>query len=243
MKYPNMIAVVAAVFALAIPQQALAEWPESAFAATGVNDAMGNLYGTADNTPSNKISIVAPATAEAGTPVTVTVETRMAATAIAIVVERNSEPLAANFEFSHNAMGFAETSVVICQTSDIIIVVKSGGKLYTGRRNVKVSGECAAAAGASGTLKGKKSIRAQARANGGTVEVAATFSHPMGAQHITEVTAVHNGLTIVTAQWGPHVAAKPRLGFRFAGAAKGDTVDLTWVDKQGRTDTTSLSIK
>ncbi|MDH5558492.1 MAG: thiosulfate oxidation carrier complex protein SoxZ, partial [Alphaproteobacteria bacterium] len=214
-----------------------------AFWAKNVNDAMGNLYGTADNTPSNKISIVAPATAEAGTPVTVTVETGMAATAIAIVVERNSEPLAANFVFAHGAQGFVETSVVICQTSDIIIVVKSGGKLYTGRRNVKVSGECATAAAAGGKLKGKKSIRAQARANGNVVEVAGTINHPMGAQHITEVTAVHNGLTIVTAQWGPHVAAKPRLGLRFSGGAKGDAVDLTWVDKQGRTDTTSLSIK
>ena len=242
MKYPNMIAVVAAAFALAIPQQALAEWPESAFAATGVNDAMGNLYGTADNTPSNKISIAAPSTAEAGTPVTVTVETGMAASAIAIIVANNPTPLAANFVFAHGAQGFVETSVVICQTSDIIIVVKSGGKLYTGRRNVKVSGECAAAAD-DGKLKGKKSIRAQARANGNVVEVAGTINHPMGAQHITEVTAVHNGLTIVTAQWGPHVAAKPRLGLRFSGGAKGDRVDLTWVDKQGRTDTTSLSIK
>ena len=241
MKYPNMIAVVAAAFALAIPQQVLAAWPESAFAATGVNDAMGNLYGTADNTPSNKISIAAPSTAEAGTPVTVTVETGLSATAIAIVVERNSQPLAANFVFAHGAQGFVETSVVICQTSDIIIVVKSGGKLYTGRRNVKVSGECAAAAG--GKLRGKKSIRAQARANGNTVEVAGTINHPMGAQHITEVTAVHNGLAVMTAQWGPHVAAKPRLGLRFSGGAKGDAVDLTWVDKQGRTDTTSLSIK
>lgn len=216
--------------------------PASAFEAKNVNDAMGNLFGSADNTPSGKIKITVPATSENGAVVPVAVETALQASAIAIVVEKNPTPLAANFVLSDSAKGFVKANVVVCETSDIIIVVKSGGKLFTGRRNVKVnSGDCAAAGG--GKIKESKSIRLKARAEGGAAIVEAIVSHPMGAQHITEVTAVHNGKTVMTAQWGPFVSSKPRLTFKFAGAKKGDTVDLTWVDNKGRTDTANKQIR
>lgn len=245
MKHSNIFAfaIVLTVFATTAPLQAFAEWPASAFAATNVESAMINLFGSADNTPSGKIRIDAPAMSENGAVVPVTVETAMAASAIAIVVEKNGQPLAVNFELADNAKGFIGTAVKVCQTSDIIIVVKSGGKLYTARRNVKVaSGNCAAAT-SGGKPKAKKSIRARARAEGGDVTVQAIVGHPMGAQHITEVAAVHKDKRVVTAHWGPFVSAKPRLSFRFAGATKGDTINLTWMDNQGRSDSGSATIK
>lgn len=247
MKYPSFSAIAATAgvigIALLISRPATGAWPESAFEAKNVSDAMTALFGSADNTPSGKIKIDAPDISEAGASVTVTVETAMQASAIAIIVDKNPVPLAANFELSDSAKGFVGANIRICQTSDIIAVVRSGGKLFTARRNVKVaSGDCAAAVGKP---KAKKSIRAMARhqPQNGIVSVEATISHPMGTQHITEFTATHNGKRLMTAQLGAFVSAKPRLSFRFAGARKGDTVELAWADIQGRSDATLAKVK
>ncbi|MDH5650889.1 MAG: thiosulfate oxidation carrier protein SoxY [Gammaproteobacteria bacterium] len=121
------------------PRQVLAAWPASAFNAKSVNDAMGGLFGTADNTPSNKIQIKAPDIAENGAVVPVSVTTSLAATSIAIVAEKNGQPLAANFELSGSAKGDVATRIKMGKTSDVIAVVKSGGKLFTARKNVKVT--------------------------------------------------------------------------------------------------------
>jgi len=55
---------------------------------------------------------------------------------------------------------------------------------------------------------------------------------------IQNVTATWNGKTVLAAQWGPAVAKNPFLAFKFTGGAKGDKVQITWVDNHGdkRTD-------
>ncbi|MDH5409678.1 MAG: thiosulfate oxidation carrier protein SoxY [Gammaproteobacteria bacterium] len=130
---------VAAGAGLLNPRQVLAAWPESAFTSKSTNDAMGSLFGTADNTPSNKIKVKAPDIAENGAVVPVSVTTPLSATAIAIIAETNGTPLAANFELAGSAKGFVSTRIKMRKTSDVIAVVKSGGKLYTARKNVKVT--------------------------------------------------------------------------------------------------------
>jgi sulfur-oxidizing protein SoxZ len=58
------------------------------------------------------------------------------------------------------------------------------------------------------------------------------------AWFIQNVTATWNGKTVLAAQWGPAVAKNPFLAFKFKGGAKGDKVQITWVDNHGdkRTD-------
>jgi sulfur-oxidizing protein SoxZ len=58
------------------------------------------------------------------------------------------------------------------------------------------------------------------------------------AWHIQTVTATYNGKTVLSAQWGPAVAKNPFLAFKFKGGAKGEKVQVTWVDNKGdkRTD-------
>lgn len=260
MKFPDISAIAAAIALVALtalaPQRALADWPASAFDARNVSDAMGNLFGSADNTPSGKIKIDAPDSVKDGASVRVTVTTAMQASAIAIVVEKNGQPLAANFELSDSAKGFVATIVRICETSDIIAVVRSGGKLFTARRNVKVAnGDCASYGG--GQLKNNRSIRARAGAAGGEVTVQAKIAHPMEsglrldrktgaaipAHYITELTGEHNGKTIVTAMWGPGISANPMLSFKFSGARKGDQVTLSWVDNKGQSDSATVKIR
>ncbi|GMU71420.1 MAG: hypothetical protein AMXMBFR42_08850 [Burkholderiales bacterium] len=53
------------------------------------------------------------------------------------------------------------------------------------------------------------------------------------AWFIQTVSATWNGKTVLTAQWGPAIAKNPFLSFRFKGGAKGDKVQVAWVDNRG----------
>ena len=131
---------VAAGAGLLSPRSVLAAWPESAFNAKSVEDAMSSLFGTADNKTSGDIKIKAPDIAENGAVVPVTVNTKIAGvSAIAIIAEKNGQPLAANFELASNAKGSVSTRIKMGKTMDVIAVVKAGGALHTARKNVKVT--------------------------------------------------------------------------------------------------------
>ena len=58
------------------------------------------------------------------------------------------------------------------------------------------------------------------------------------AWFIQNVTATWNGKTVLSAQWGPAISKNPFLSFKFKGGAKGEKVQITWVDNRGdkRTD-------
>ncbi len=122
------------------PRAVLAAWPKSAFTAKSVQDALTAIHGTAATTPSNDIKIKAPDIAENGAVVPVTVSTGISGiTDIAIIVEKNSSPLAANFKLSSSSKGFVATRIKMGKTSNVIAVVKAGGKSYSARKDVKVT--------------------------------------------------------------------------------------------------------
>jgi len=122
------------------PSQVLAAWPKSAFEAKKVPDALQDLFGNASSTTSGDIKIKAPDIAENGAVVPVNVKTSLAGvSAIAIIAEKNGTPLAANFELAANAKGDVATRIKMGKTSDVIAVVKAGGKMYSARKNVKVT--------------------------------------------------------------------------------------------------------
>jgi sulfur-oxidizing protein SoxZ len=102
-----------------------------------------------------------------------------------------------------------------------------------------------------------KSIRIRAKAKGGDTTVKALITHPMEtgmrknkktgqkipAHFIQEVTCKHNGNTAVTALWGPAVSKNPYLSFRIGGGKAGDTIELSWVDNQGKKDSATTKVK
>jgi sulfur-oxidizing protein SoxZ len=63
------------------------------------------------------------------------------------------------------------------------------------------------------------------------------------AWFIETVTATWNGKTVLSAQWGPAVAKNPFVAFKFKGGAKGDKVQVAWVDTRGdkRTDEATIA--
>ena len=99
-------------------------------------------------------------------------------------------------------------------------------------------------------------MRIRANVTGDTTEVRVLMSHEMETGQrkdaqgkvipgwfIQNVTATHNGKTVLTAQWGPAVAKNPFLSFKFAGGKPGDKVVITWTDNKGdkRTDEVVVS--
>ena len=92
-------------------------------------------------------------------------------------------------------------------------------------------------------------IRAQVSANTTTVRVLMSHEMETGqrrdtagkvipAWFIQEVSAAHNGKSVLTASWGPSVAKNPFMRFNLKGAKAGDKVSVTWTDNKGdkRTD-------
>jgi len=65
---------------------------------------------------------------------------------------------------------------------------------------------------------------------------------PIPAWFINEVTAQHNGKTVMTAQWGPAVSKNPYMQFKVKGAKAGDKVAITWKDNKGETRTDEAAI-
>jgi len=131
---------VAAGAGLLTPQMVLAAWPQSAFDAKGVDAAMQALTGSGTLNASGDIEIKAPPIAENGAVVGVTVSTKLKnVDSISILVEKNANPLTSSWNLAANTEPFVGTRIKVAKTSSVIAVVKSGGKLYSAGREVKVT--------------------------------------------------------------------------------------------------------
>lgn len=99
-------------------------------------------------------------------------------------------------------------------------------------------------------------MRIRANMQGDKVLVRVLMSHEMEtgqrkdssgklvpAHFIQNVTAVHNGKTVLSAEWGPAVSKNPFLQFQFSGGKPGDKVQVTWTDNKGekRTDEATIA--
>ena len=99
-------------------------------------------------------------------------------------------------------------------------------------------------------------MKIRAAMAGDKVEVRVLMSHEMEtgqrkdakgatvpAWFIQNVTATHNGKTVLSAEWGPAVSKNPFLQFSVRGAKVGDKIAVSWTDNKGdkRTDEALVS--
>jgi len=99
-------------------------------------------------------------------------------------------------------------------------------------------------------------MRIRAVARDGMVNVKVLMSHEMETgqrkdasgklvppHFIQNVSATHQGRTVLQAQWGPAVSKNPFLEFNFKGGQKGDKIVVTWEDNKGekRTDEATVN--
>jgi sulfur-oxidizing protein SoxY len=130
---------VAVAAGLLKPGQALAAWNKAAFEAKNMADAMkaANISSPAD---SKDIVIKAPDIAENGAVVPVEITSNIAGTtAMALIAEKNTFPLLADFNLANGAEGYVSTRIKMGQTALVRAVVTAGGKQYTAAKEVKVT--------------------------------------------------------------------------------------------------------
>ena len=131
---------VAVSAGLITPRAVMAAWPKAAFTATDTNTAIKNALGSNDTTVSSDIALKAPEIAENGAVVPITVTSKIAGTeSISILISKNPTPLTATFKMGKGAEGFVSTRVKMSKTSDLVVVVKANGKLYSAKKEVKVT--------------------------------------------------------------------------------------------------------
>ncbi|WP_455199006.1 thiosulfate oxidation carrier protein SoxY [Kaarinaea lacus] len=130
---------VAASAGLLTPRAVLAAWPKAAFESKEIDGTLKALYGTAEHSMSGDIKIKAPDIAENGAVVPITISTGMKTDGIAVLVKENPVPLTCSYDMGDGAEGFVACRIKMGKTSDLIAVVKSGGKLHSAKKTIKVT--------------------------------------------------------------------------------------------------------
>ncbi len=120
------------------PADVLAADVQSGFDAKNLADALRILGGTAAD--SKEITITTPDIAENGAVVPVSVSTTLAGTTdIYLFVEKNPNPMAAVFMIPADTEPMVQTRLKMGQSTNVLVVVKAGGKLYSATKETKVT--------------------------------------------------------------------------------------------------------
>lgn len=133
-------ALLAASAGLLTPVSAMAaSWPKKAFGGKKIGSVLKALHGSDAVVNSKDVKIRAPIQAENGAVVPFSIKTTLPnPEAINILVNANVQPLVANVNLP-SAGGFFSARIKMAKTSDVQVVVKSGGKLYTSKAKIKVT--------------------------------------------------------------------------------------------------------
>jgi sulfur-oxidizing protein SoxZ len=98
-------------------------------------------------------------------------------------------------------------------------------------------------------------MKMRATSQGGVTEIRVLMTHPMETgqrkdpegklvpvHFIQNVTVKLNGKTVVDGQISQAVSRNPVFTFRVKGGAKGDKVEVSWVDNHGDTNQTEAAV-
>jgi sulfur-oxidizing protein SoxY len=115
------------------------KYPEDAFKQKNEADAIKALYGkTAE--ASDKVKMDAPEIAENGAVVPISVSTTLTdVTSIAFLVSENPIALVASYRIPAGTVPGVANRIKMAKTSNVIVVVEAGGKLYSATKEVKVT--------------------------------------------------------------------------------------------------------
>ena len=131
---------VAAGAGLLKPTSLLAAWPETAFKAQSVTDAIAGLYGASATNDSGDIELKAPEIAENGAVVPITVKTSLSdVQSIGVIIEGNGRPMGAELKLTPKSIPTMSTRLKVAKSSKVIAIVQTGDELYTSGKDVKVT--------------------------------------------------------------------------------------------------------
>ena len=116
-----------------------ADWNKAAFEGKSLQDA---LKAIGASTPANSTDILmkAPDIAENGAVVPIGVESKIEGTeSIAVLIEKNPNPLAALFDIPSGTERNVSTRVKMAETSNVYAVVMAKGNYYIAKKEIKVT--------------------------------------------------------------------------------------------------------
>jgi sulfur-oxidizing protein SoxY len=121
------------------PVSALAKWNKTAFTATDFDAAVSSYFPDQQIQETNQITISVHSVVENGAVVPVKIKTDLEKPeSITIFVDKNPNPLIANFDLFPGCIGFISTRIKIDQPSNIIVIVKSEDKIFTKKTFIEV---------------------------------------------------------------------------------------------------------
>jgi sulfur-oxidizing protein SoxY len=121
------------------PGMALADWNKAAFDAKSMADTL-KAMGVASPAESKDVQVTGPDIAENGAVVPVGVSSSLPnVTMVAILIEKNPNPLAASFTLPEGTEANVQTRVKMGQTSSVTALVKSNGKFFMATKEIKVT--------------------------------------------------------------------------------------------------------
>lgn len=122
------------------PEQAMAAYPAHAFHNKDASAALKSVLGIDNYQHSDAIKIKAPDIAENGAVVPITISSSLPdVDSITILSEANPSPLIASFNLEDGAKAYISTRIKMGKTGNVVAVLKSGGKLYANKKEVKVT--------------------------------------------------------------------------------------------------------
>ena len=84
---------------------------------------------------------------------------------------------------------------------------------------------------------------------GANTEVRVLMTHPMTTAQsgqplhfIQNVTVKQNGKTVIEAEISQAVSRNPVFSFRLKGGAKGDKIEVSWLDNKGESNTIETAV-
>ncbi|PCI64684.1 MAG: thiosulfate oxidation carrier protein SoxY [Gammaproteobacteria bacterium] len=123
-----------------LPRIAWAKWNIKAFTAPNLDAAIKINYGDLPIVDSDLVKLKAPAIAENGAVVPITVESKLANTkSISLFVPDNPGPLVVKFNLGPSSVAKIKTRIRMGKTSEVIALVEADGKLHRARQAVKVT--------------------------------------------------------------------------------------------------------
>jgi sulfur-oxidizing protein SoxY len=115
------------------------KYPEEAFKQKNESDAIKSLYGKTPEA-SDKIKLDAPEIAENGSVVPVSMTTSLAdVSSISFLVSENPVALVASYKLPAGTVPSVSNRIKMAKTSNVIVLVEAGGKLYSATKEVKVT--------------------------------------------------------------------------------------------------------
>ncbi len=93
-------------------------------------------------------------------------------------------------------------------------------------------------------------MKMRATLGSGFTDVRVLMSHPMATEQQTKgkphfiqnVTVKVNGKTVIEGEISQAVSRNPVFSFRIKGGAKGDKIQVSWVDNKGETNQTETAV-